>query len=148
MYRPLTKHPATRFFISGSSTISNKDFISNINSTVLISLIFLTNVNGVLLGSQFKLGHTHYWLYDKPHTVKQELSLAFYRDVEFINDNLVEVSQPDFGVLSFNITSKNLRRTIGSSDFENGDQFSVTLNLFATQFDSLQGLLNGYVELR
>jgi hypothetical protein len=98
------------------------------------------------LGSRFKLGHTHYWLYDKPHTVKQEISLSFYRDVEFINDNLVRVSQPDFGVLSFNITSQNLRRTIGSSDFENGDQFAVTLNLFATQFDSVQGLLNGYVE--
>jgi hypothetical protein len=98
------------------------------------------------LGSLFKLGYTHYWLYDKPHTLKQEISLTFYKDVEFINDNLVKVSQPYFGVLSFNITSKNLRRTIGSSDFENGDQFSVTLNLFATQFDSLQGLLNGYVE--
>ncbi|UCH64864.1 MAG: PD40 domain-containing protein [Ignavibacterium sp.] len=97
-------------------------------------------------GSRFKLGHTHYWLYDKPHTVKQEISLAFYRDVKFINDNLVRVSQPDFGVLSFNITSKSFRRTIGSSGFENGDRFSLTLNLFATQFDSLQGLLNGYID--
>jgi len=99
-----------------------------------------------MMGSLFKLGHTHYWLYDKPHTVKQEASLSFYKDVQFINDNLVKVSQPDFGVLGYNITSQNLRRTIGSSDYENGDQISLTINLFATQFDSIQGLLNGYVE--
>ena len=43
-------------------------------------------------------------------------------------------------------TCINLRRTIGSSDYENGDQISLTINLFGTQFDSIQGLLNGYVE--
>jgi WD40-like Beta Propeller Repeat len=99
-----------------------------------------------MIGSVFKLDYTHYWLYDKPHTIKQETSLSFYKNVESINDNLVPVSQPDFGVFSYNIASQNLRRTIGSTDFENGDQISLTLNLFASQFDSIQGLLNGYLE--
>lgn len=99
-----------------------------------------------MIGSQFKLGHTHYWLYDKPHTIKQEISLSYFRDVEFINDNLVRVSEPDFGVLAYNLTSKNLRRTIGSSDYESGDQISLTLTLYGANFESPDALLNGYIE--
>ena len=100
-----------------------------------------------MIGSQFKLGHTHYWLYDKPHTIKQETSLAFFRGVEFINDNLVRVSEPDFGVAVYNLTSKNLRRTIGSSGYEQGDQVSFTLTLYGTKFfEIVEALLNGYLE--
>ncbi len=99
-----------------------------------------------MIGSKFKLNHTYYWLYDKPHTIKQEASLSLYTGVEFINDNLVRVSQPDFGVLVYNLTSKNLRRTIGSSDYEHGDQFSLTLSFYATQFENPEMMLNGYLE--
>jgi hypothetical protein len=99
-----------------------------------------------MIGSKFKIGHTHYWLYDKPHTIKQETSVSFFSGVEFINDNLVRVSQPNFGVMAYNITSKNFRRTIGSSDFEYGDQLSLTLTLYATNLENPEMLLNGYLE--
>lgn len=99
-----------------------------------------------MIGSRFKLGYSYYWLYGQPHSIKQETSFSFFRDVEYINDNLTRVSEPDFGVLVTNITSKNLRRTIGSSDWENGNQISLTLTLYATQFENIQALLNGYLE--
>ncbi len=98
------------------------------------------------IGSKFKLSHYYYWLYDKPHTIKQSTTLTFFRGVEFINDNLVRVSQPDFGVLATNITSKNLRRTIGSSGYEYGDMLSLTFTLYATRFEDPAFLLNGYFE--
>jgi hypothetical protein len=122
-----------RFYIEYS--LNGQDFFD----------IFNSRKRG-MIGSQFKLGHTYYWLYDKPHTIKQELSLAFFTGVEFINDNLVRVSQPDFSVIAYNLTSKNLRRTIGSSDYENGDQISLTLTLYGTNFESPDALLNGYLE--
>jgi len=100
-----------------------------------------------MIGSQIKLGHTHYWLYDKPHTIKQEASISFFKGVEFINDNLVRVSEPDFGVAVYNLTSKNLRRTIGSSGYEQDDQVSLTLTLYGTNFyEKVEALLNGYLE--
>ena len=100
-----------------------------------------------MIGSRFKLGYSYYWLYGQPHSIKQETSLSFFRGVEYINDNLTRVSQPDFGVLVSNITSKNLRRTIGSSDWENGNQISLTFTLYGTEFQKkVETLLNGYLE--
>ena len=99
-----------------------------------------------MIGSKIKVGNYYYWLYDKPHTIKQSTSLTFFRGVEFINDNLVRVSQPDFAVLATNITSKNLRRTIGSSGYEHGNMISLTFTLYGTKFEDPQFLLNGYLE--
>lgn len=99
-----------------------------------------------MIGSQIKVGHTHYWLYDQPHTIKQELSLSLFTGIEYVNDNLVRVSEPDFGVAVYNIISTNLRRTIGSSDYEYGDQYSLTLTLYSTNFDKPDMLLNGYID--
>ncbi|MFC2094453.1 TolB family protein, partial [Bacteroidota bacterium] len=100
-----------------------------------------------MIGSQFRIGHSHYWLYDKPHTIKQQASIAFYTGVEFINDNLVRTSEPDFSVTSYNLTSTNLRRTIGSSDHEQGEQVTFTLTLYGTNFyEKVEALLNGYLE--
>lgn len=99
-----------------------------------------------MLGTKIKLGHTHYWKYDKPHKIKQTSSLTFYSGVDFINDNLVSVSQPDFGVLATNVNSKNLRKSIGSSDYEHGNDIYLTFTLYGTEFDSPQLALNTYLE--
>jgi len=99
------------------------------------------------IGTQFKLGHTYYYKYDNPLKIKQATNLTFYRDVEFINDNLVRVSQPDFAVLATNLNIKNLRKSIGSSDYELGNDINWSLGLYGTEFDKPEVMLNSYVEL-
>lgn len=99
------------------------------------------------IGTQFKLGHTYFWKYDNPTKIKQATTLTFYRDVKFINDNLVPVSQPDFAVLATNLNYKNLRKTIGSSDFEYGNELNWTIGLYGTNFDQPEVTFNSYLEL-
>ncbi|HEY7751763.1 MAG TPA: hypothetical protein VH917_05675, partial [Ignavibacteriaceae bacterium] len=99
-----------------------------------------------MIGESYKLGHTYYWKFDNPLKIKQASTFTLYRGVEFINDNLVPVSQPDFSVLTTNLNSKNLRRSIGSSDYEFGTNFDYTLTLYGTNFDSLELALNTYAE--
>jgi hypothetical protein len=100
-----------------------------------------------MIGTYFKLGHTHFWKYDSPHKIKQGTTLTYYRGVEFINDNLVRVSQPDFGVLATNLNSKNLRKSIGSSDYEHGNEINWTVTLYGTNFDAPLFAPNTYIEL-
>ena len=52
--------------------------------------------------------------------------------MEYINDNLTKVSKPDFAVAQTILSSKYLRRSIGSSDFEKGDAFTLTLRGFGS----------------
>ncbi len=85
-----------------------------------------------MLGSKIRFGNTHYWIYDNPHKLKQQSEIALYTGVEFISDNLVRVSQPDFFVAQTGINSQSLRRTIGSSDYENGNEYGVTTMLFGS----------------
>ena len=99
------------------------------------------------IGTQFKLGHTHYWKFDNPMKIKQETNLTFYRDIEFINDNLIPVSQPDFAVLATNLNVKNLRKSIGSSDYEFGNELNWTIGLYGTEFDQQEVAVNSYIEL-
>lgn len=99
------------------------------------------------LGTQIKLGHTYFWKYDNPTKIKQATTLTFYRDVRYINDNLIEVSQPDFAVLATNLNFKNLRKSIGSSDFEYGNEFNWTVGLYGTNFDQPEVAINSYIEL-
>jgi hypothetical protein len=99
------------------------------------------------IGTQFKLGHTHYWKFDNPMKIKQETNLTFYRDIEFINDNLIPVSQPDFAVLATNLSVKNLRKSIGSSDYEFGNELNWTIGLYGTEFDQQEVAVNSYIEL-
>ncbi len=86
-----------------------------------------------LIGTKYRLGNTYYWIYDNPLKIKQQSEISYYTDLIFINDNLVRVSQPDFLVAQTNFNSRDLRRTIGSSDFEYGNEFNVTLMLFGTK---------------
>ncbi len=83
-----------------------------------------------LYGNQFRLGNTHYWVYDNPYKLKQRSELTLYSGVEFINDNLVPVSQPDFVVGRTTLTSQYLRRSIGSGDHEFGNEIGVTAMIF------------------
>src|SRR4030066_1054523 len=99
------------------------------------------------IGSQFKLGHTFFWKNDNPTKIKQATTLTFYRDVKFINDNLVPVSQPDFVVMATNLNFKNLRKSIGSSDYEFGNEFNWTIGLYGTEFDQPEVAFNTYIEL-
>jgi hypothetical protein len=82
------------------------------------------------IGTKIKAGYTHYWLYDNPHKIKHTTELALYTDFQYINDNLVRVTEPDFSVLQSVWNSKNLRRSIGSSDYEKGDDITATVMMF------------------
>ena len=84
-----------------------------------------------MIGSKLRLGHTYYWTYDNPLKIKQQTEVALYRGIEFINDNLTKVSQPDFLVAQTSFDLKNQRRSIGSSDFEFGNDFTATVLVFA-----------------
>jgi hypothetical protein len=98
------------------------------------------------IGKQLKIGHTYYWKYDNPNKIKQATTLTLYRDYEFINDNLVRVSQPDFAILATNLNSKNLRKSIGSSDYESGNEINWTIGLYGTEFESPEISVNTYAE--
>jgi len=100
-----------------------------------------------MLGEQYKIGHTYYWLYDNPLKIKQATTFTLYRNVEFVYDNLVSVSQPDFAVLATNLNSRNLRKTIGSSDFESGNDINWTVTLYGTEFAEPVFSVNTYAEL-
>jgi len=99
------------------------------------------------IGQQLKLGHTYYWKYDNPNKIKQATTLTIYRDYEFINDNLVRVSQPDFAILATNLNFKNYRKSIGSSDYEQGNEINWTLGLYGTKFESPEVAVNTYAEV-
>lgn len=85
-----------------------------------------------LLGQKITVGYKDYWIYDNPETLLQKLQLSYYTDMEFINDNLVRVSEPDFAVAHTQLTYQNLRKSIGSSDYERGNKFELTLRSYAT----------------
>jgi len=80
-----------------------------------------------MLGGRYTIGYNHYWIYDNPLKVKQNTELSIYRGIKFINDNLTEVKQPDFAILKSELEIRDLRKTIGSIDWESGDllKFSV-----------------------
>ena len=83
-----------------------------------------------MIGNKFTLGYTNYWVYDNPLKIKQQSQIAIYKDVEFINDNLTRVSEPDFMVAQTIFDYTNHRKSIGSSDYEYGTNFTTTLMVF------------------
>lgn len=86
-----------------------------------------------MMGTKFHLGHTYYWTYDNPLKIKQLSEISVYKNVAFINDNLVKVSQADFLVAQSIFELKNHRKSIGSSDWENGIDFTTTFMLFGSE---------------
>jgi hypothetical protein len=85
-----------------------------------------------MLGNKIRVGSTHYWVFDNPLKLKQQSEIALYTGVNFLSDNLVRTSQPDFAVAQTSMNLQNLRRTIGSCDYENGDEFSASLLVFGS----------------
>lgn len=91
-----------------------------------------------MLGNRFAVSYNDFWLYDNPLKIKQNTDLSLYTGVRFINDNLVEVSEPDFAVFKTEFDARNLRRTIGSIDFESGNWFRINLVGFASDPKDIQ----------
>ncbi len=94
--------------------------------------LFNTRKRG-MIGTKLTLGYTNYWLYDNPLKIMQTASLDYYTGVEYINDNLVHVTVPDFSVLQTTFNIKNLRRSIGSIDIEEGNEFNTTAMVFGAE---------------
>jgi hypothetical protein len=88
------------------------------------------------LGDKIRFANTHYWLFDNPLKAKQLSEIVLYTNVSSINDNLVRVSQPDFVIAQTAFNSQNLRRSIGSVDFESGDEFNLALMFFGSSVRS------------
>jgi len=99
--------------------------------------LFNTRKRG-FIGDKYYIGLNHYYVYNNPLKVKQTSEIAFYKGLTSFSDNMVPVSQPDFAVAQTNINSKNKRRSIGSVDFESGDEFDISAVLFGSDFSSMQ----------
>lgn len=98
------------------------------------------------LGNRFSVGHNDYWVYDNPLKIKQTTELSYYTDTKFINDNLVEVSEPDFYVFKTEFEYKSLRRTIGSFDFEHGNHFRINVIGFGADLEKFEIAPAAYLE--
>jgi hypothetical protein len=99
-----------------------------------------------MLGDKIRLANTHYWIFDNPLKTKQLSEIVLYTNVSSINDNIVRVSQPDFVIAQTAFNSQNLRRSIGSVDFENGNEFNCALMFFGSNLTSPQTSFNLYGE--
>ena len=99
--------------------------------------LFNTRKRG-MLGAKYTIGYSNYWIYDNPLKIKHNTELAFYNGIKFINDNMTEVRQPDFAVLKSEIDIRDLRKTIGSIDWESGDQLRFTILGYASDPSDLK----------
>ena len=86
-----------------------------------------------MIGTKISFENTHYWVYDNPLKIKQVSSISLYKDVKSINDNLVDVSEPDFLVLQSDFNASNVRRSIGSSGNEEGNEFGASFMAFGAK---------------
>ncbi|MFO7446188.1 MAG: hypothetical protein R6W90_07455 [Ignavibacteriaceae bacterium] len=129
---PFNENPAgPKFHFRGRYEFKKRyDFGVEYNATDFYDL-FNDRKRGVI-GTRLRFGHSHYWLFDNPLKMKQNTEIAVYTDYEYINDNLVRVSEPDFFVAQTNFNSKNSRRSIGSSDFESGQELNATIMVFGS----------------
>ena len=91
-----------------------------------------------MLGGRYSVGYNHYWIFDNPLKVKQNTEISFYRGIKFINDNTTEVSQPDYAILKSEIEIRDLRKTIGSIDWESGDLFRFSVLGYGSNPDDPQ----------
>lgn len=88
-----------------------------------------------LAGEKYYIGSNHYLVYDNPLKVKLTNEIALYRGIERFTDNLIPVSQPDFAVAQSNFNYRNYRRSIGSSEFEYGDEIDISAVLFGSDWN-------------
>ncbi len=80
-----------------------------------------------IIGTRVNVSYSNFWLYDNPHKIKQKTDVTYYTGVKFFNDNSLEVLVEDFLVAQTVFNSKYLRRSIGSSDYEDGNEFTLSL---------------------
>ncbi len=157
---PLLKNEFTfEFGISPFKELSNKiryhlKFKYDINQTYYLAAehnspdffdLFNKRKRGTL-GNRFAVGHNDYWYYDNPLKIKQTTELSYYTDTKFINDNLIEVSEPDFFVFRTEFEYKNLRRTIGSFDYEQGNHFRINVTGFGAKLKKFESAPGAYFE--
>lgn len=98
------------------------------------------------IGNRFSIGHNDFWVYDNPLKIKQTTELTYYTDTKFINDNLIEVSEPDFFVFRTEFDYKDLRRSIGSFDFEQGNHFQINVLGFGAALQKFEIAPGAYFE--
>ena len=91
-----------------------------------------------MIGTRIALADTYYWIYDNPLKIKQKTEVDYYSGIKSINDNLIKVSQSDFTFAQTNFNSKNLRRSIGSVDYEEGNEYNFTLLGFGAGVSKIQ----------
>jgi hypothetical protein len=131
-YSPFNENPAgPKFHFKGRYEYMKKyDFGIDHNAPDFYDL-FNDRKRG-MIGTKFRFGHTYYWVYDNPVKARQNTEIAVYTDVQYVNDNLVRVSEPDFFVAQTAYNLRNLRRSIGSSDFEEGYELNATAMVFGS----------------
>jgi hypothetical protein len=83
-----------------------------------------------MVGTKISFGNRSFWKYDNPHKIKQHTELAIYTGIESINDNIIQVTHPDFFVFQTTINSTNIRRAIGSIDKEVGSTWDISAMFF------------------
>ena len=81
-----------------------------------------SNVNAVIID------HTKFWKFDIPHRIKQIHEASFFFGAETINDNFTKIETPDFLTIKNTLDSENLRKTIGSVDWEQGIKWTLTFS--------------------
>ena len=125
---------APRFHIKGKYEYKKKySFEVNHNGTDFYDIFNERKTS--FIGTKFSLNNDHYWIYDNPLKVKQRTKFDYYTGVTYINDNLTKIFTPDFAVGMTTINSRSLRKSIGSSGYESGREFNVTLAFFGTEYD-------------
>ncbi len=91
-----------------------------------------------MLGERYSVGYNYYWIYDNPLKVKQTTELSVYRGIKFINDNRTEVKQADFATLKSDLEIRDVRKTIGSIDWESGDLLKFSILGYTSNPDNPQ----------
>lgn len=99
-----------------------------------------------LLGNRYSIGYSEYFVYDNPLKVKYNTDLSVYSGVRFINDNYLEIKIPDFAVLKTELDIRDLRKTIGSVDWEHGNQFRFNIIGYGSTPKDLKYAVGTYAE--
>ncbi len=99
-----------------------------------------------LLGSRSAIGYTDYILYDNPLKIKYNSELSLYSGIRFINDNLLEIKIPDFAVFKTELDIRDLRKTIGSVDWESGNQLRFNIISYASTPENPKYAIGTYAE--
>ena len=107
--------------------------------------LFNTRKRGTI-GTKYRIGYSNYWIYNNPLKMKQTTEIALYTNNRFYNDNLLEIIAPDFLVAQTVFNSKDLRKSIGSSNYEKGNEFNITAMAFSANPSNPQTSAQFYAE--